>query len=391
MGMRMWMWLAAVGCIGTDPIGADSNDAGPNNVDAEQTERSGAAQARLDPAPGAGPGRADDLPPELFVPGLVVTADLAPGHVIVAGDLVLASVPDFAPDPPTDADLLLGATVREQMYGGEPVRLERLVPRSDPGAPSGWAALTRQGERPLELVIPAFAAIGLEAGCPVEVLRGGEAERYPRHALHDALRVLGTERIDAERTKVVVSSRSGVDGPTTIVALPLDEFGTLPPENDGQITFSPPERPGPLIAVARRTLAPGVMIRSEDLGEVGGAGLDGLRYAVAWAQTPSQPIYAGELPHPARLAAAGRGLCTTIPQGMRAVGVPAADHVPPEWVEGHVRVRVKGNEIDHLYVGAVDEQERVVTVFALPEQAWAIAVAASAVGERFVVTESTAL
>jgi Flp pilus assembly protein CpaB len=352
-----------------------------------------------DPGPPAAPAvtgaqRVPDA--SLFAEGVVATADLPPGHVLAASDLMLGSVPEFTPDPPTDLAALVGATVREPIFGGEPVRLERLA--HPPDGRSGYDALVEGGLRAVALSVPSFATSGVEAGCLVELLATDDPSRRPKvlGGTHHRLLGIDPDRLDAERASVVVAASAraaGFDGSSrpapsaTLVALPLALDAE---ENEGEVTFEAPERVGPPIAVARRVLLPGIMIRSDDLAEVGSAGLEGLRYAVAWAQVPTQPIYPGELPHPLRLAAAGRGLCTAIPEGMRAVAVPSETPVSPDQVEGLVRVRLGDNVLDDLYVASVDPVGRVVVVFTLPEAARALAVAAASVGARFDVTPSGA-
>ncbi|MEZ4239442.1 MAG: hypothetical protein R3F59_25450 [Myxococcota bacterium] len=303
------MWLVLLACSGGS----------------EAPEAAAPAPAPAVPAPSVpDPGVAAELDPALFARGLVATVDQPPGHVVAEQDLMLGAVPDFTPDPPTDRVALVGATVKEPVFAGEPVRLERLVHPAD--GRTGYDALVADGEHAVALTVPSYATTGLEAGCPVEVLAASDATHRPRVLSPAPLRVLGVDPAGEALAKVVVAAPArarGLDGgPVTLVAVPLSVWRTAE-ENHGEPQFEAPERPGPQIAVARRVLQPGIMIRSEDLTEVGGAGLEGLRYAVAWAQIATQPIYPGELPHPAAARGGGAGLCTAIPDGMRAVAVPA--------------------------------------------------------------------
>ncbi|MEQ1506900.1 MAG: hypothetical protein ABMB14_32030, partial [Myxococcota bacterium] len=233
------------------------------------------------------------------------------------------------------------------------------------------------------LPVPPFALSGVEPGCRVEVLAVTDGRSRPRRATPGAVRVVG---VDAG---VVIVDAPGpilaADDParTTIVLVPPAVGGAA---NAGDVGFVPPERPGMPIAVARRTLGAGVMIRDDDLAEVGGIGLVALRIPNAWARVPHQPIYPGEPPRPERIVTPSSGTCYKIPNGLRGVAVPAEPGtVSADWAESYVRLQVRGNALGHLYVVAVDLDASVVTLATLPDTASAIASAAAAVSTPFAV------
>lgn len=319
---------------------------------------------------------------------LAWTVDLAPGHVVTAADVAIADLPDLAPDPMRAPTSAIGATVREPVYAGEPVRAERLVRRD---GVSGFAALVPDGRALAIVDVPVHALAGIDPGCAIEVIDAVSGRRAPATTLSAELGDDGSARlvVAADPGAALPEPGTSAHDRFTAVSLALD-----PPEdargNDGPITFAVPDRPGPLVAVALRTLAPGVMVRSDDLGEVGGVGVEGaLRLPEAWARYPIHAIYAGELPNPRRFAGDGRGACTAIPAGMRAVALPTAETPSDDWVGGLVRVRAasRGSTMDDLYVGAVYRVMSVALVYADPKRARALAIAGAG-GAPFEVTPS---
>lgn len=312
----------------------------------------------------------------LFLPGVVATADLPAGHVIGPDDLRVGAVPDFTPEPVPDPAPWIGAVVREPILSGEPFRGERTAPGD------GWTALVETGTA-VALAIPRWAAVGLGPGCVVEVVQADDPGRRPRLAHPDPVRVLGFEPDEGKGGPVTVVVEAGgavAPGPLTLVVLQRSAEA----DNPVSPVFVPTERPGRKVAVARHPLLPGVFVRSADLAEVGGVGLVGLDLPEVWALTPHQRILPGELVRAERLATDTTGLCVKIPDGLRAVGVPAAPGtVGPDLVDGRVTIRARGHELRDLYVLAVSGD--VVTVAARPDVARAIAVVAATAGEPFTV------
>lgn len=313
-------------------------------------------------------------PPEVrrVVPGVVASIDLPAGHVIGTGDLQLGEVPDFAPEPATDLSPWLGRTVREPILAGEPFRGERTAPGT------GWDALVETGVA-LTLSVPRAAVVGVGPGCTVEVVRVGDPGQRPRLAVADPVRVLGLVPGDADPVGLVVESPAPISGPVTIVVVQR----AAAEENPSSPVFVAPARPGRPLAVARHALLPGVFVRSADLGEVGGEGLEGLSLTDVWARTPHQRILPGELVRAERLATDTTGLCVKIPDGLRAVSLVAAPGAAsPDLVETRVTIRSRGHELRDLHVLAVDGD--VLTVVARPDLARAVAVVAAS-GEAFAI------
>lgn len=252
--------------------------------------------------------------PEVYV----VLRAAPPGTVLTEADVARVPLDPRAAEGALSTDVI-GRTVHEVMFPGEPVREARLLPLDPRRFGSGLQALVPIGERLDLLRVPAASTLGIEPGSWVQLLfLAGEGVRAPdsMHQVHfvDHAGVIGILR------------------PPMAIALTVDEQA-IPvlraPGDATEVHEHGPKvgeaRAGTGSVVAIRALAPGVSITEADVAALpiaidGAPPLDQIL-----GKRPRAPILPGEVVRTLRLADAtkGIGMDALIPRQMVMLGVPA--------------------------------------------------------------------